>query len=174
MPLIFHVVIVTGGLYLLLSPLLEKWKWHFHLIFWLVVMNLMELIAYIPMRPFAVHGDIGNINHGLGLSPWMIFIPGTLIILLWLYLLFWHVLPRANVIIAGDSQPVRYALLILSAFFVFDWRSVFRVVLLPFPGTEWITGFIGILACVLVIVLCRPGRRWVVDAEERARREIGG
>ncbi|MCK9593952.1 MAG: hypothetical protein M0Q91_18280 [Methanoregula sp.] len=174
MPLIFHAVIVTCGLYLLLSPALVKRKWGFHLIFWLVVMNLMELIAYMPMRAFATNGDIGNINHGLGLSAWVLFFPGTLLILIWLYLLFGRVLPRANVIIAGDSRSVRYALLCLSAFFVFDWRSIFRVVLLPFPETGWVIGFAGIFACVLVIVLCRPGLPWVAQAEERVNAEIGG
>jgi hypothetical protein len=174
MPLIFHAIVVTGGLYILLSPLLLKRKWWFHLVFWLVVMNLMELIAYMPMRAFETHGDIGNINHGLALSPWVLFFPGTLIILLWLYLLFCRVLPRANVVIAGDSQPVRYALLVLAAFFVFDWRSIFRVVLLPFPDTEWIIGFAGVCACVIVILLCRPGLPRVVSAEERAGAEICG
>jgi len=174
MPLIFHAIVVTGGLYVLLSPILKKKKWWFHLIFWLVVMNLMELIAYMPMRAFAAHGDIGNINHGLGLSPWVLFFPGTFIILAWLYLLFARVLPYANVIIAGDSQPVRHVLLVLSAFFVFDWRSIFRVVLLPFPGTEWIIGFAGVLACVIVIVLCQPGRAWVTSAEQRVKAETEG
>jgi hypothetical protein len=157
MPLIFHAVVVTCGLLLLLSPILAKRKWGFHFVFWLVIVNLMELIAYMPMRAFASNGDIGNINHGLGLSPWALFFLGTPLILIWLYLLFFQVLPRANVIIAGDSQPVRYALLFLSAFFVFDWRSIFRVVLMPFPGTEWIIGFAMVSSCVLVIVLCRPG-----------------
>ncbi|MDO9034372.1 MAG: hypothetical protein Q7U51_04130 [Methanoregula sp.] len=174
MPLIFHAVVVTCGLYLLLSPALVTRKWGFHLIFWLVIINLMELIAYMPMRAFATNGDIGNINHGLGLSPWALFFPGTLLILTWLYLLFYRVLPRANVIIAGDSQAVRYALLCLSAFFVFDWRSIFRVVLLPFPETGWVIGFAGTIACVLVIVLCRPGLSWVASAEERVKTDIGG
>jgi hypothetical protein len=173
MPLIFHAVIVTGGLYILLSPLLAKKKWWFHFVYWLVIMNLMELIAYMPMRTFARHGDIGNINHGLGLSPWVLFFPGTLLILTLLYFLFSRVLPRANVIVAGDSQPVRYALLVLSAFFVFDWRSIFRVVLLSFLGTEWIIGFAGISAYVLVIVLCWPGRSWVTSAEERVKAGTG-
>jgi len=137
-------------------------------------MNLMELIAYMPMRAFETHEDIGNINHGLGLSPWVLAIPGTLIILAWLYFLFCRVLPRANVIIAGDSQPIRYALLVLSAFFVFDWRSIFRVVLTPFPETEWVIGFAGVSACVIVILLCRPGLSWVISSEERAKAEIGG
>jgi len=108
MPLVFHAIVVTCGMYLLLKPLLLKKKWEFHLIFWLVIMNLMELIAYMPMRAFAVNGDIGNINHGLAISPWVLFVPGTLLVLAALYVLFVRILPRANVAIAGDSLSVRY------------------------------------------------------------------
>ena len=174
MPLIFHTVVVTCGIYLLLSPALLRKKRGFHLIFWLVIMNLMELIAYMPMRAFTPNGDIGNINHGLGLNPWVLFFPGMLIILVWLWYLFGRVLPRANVVIAGDSRPVRYVLLCLSAFLVFDWRSIFRVILLPFLSSGWFLEFIGILACALVIVLCWSGLPRVTYEEERVKEETGG
>lgn len=173
MPLVFHAVVVTAGMYLLISPLLLKKKWTFHLVFWLVVMNLMELIAYMPFRAFAGNGDIGNINHGLGLSPWILFFPGTLLILLWMGILFFRILPRANVIIAGDSPPVRYVLLVLAAFFVFDWRSIFRVLLLPPASAGWEIGVIALTACILVILICRPGLAWVNAAEEQVRKEMG-
>lgn len=173
MPLVFHAVVVTAGLYILLSPALTKHRWAFHLVFWFIVVNLMELIAYMPLRAFAANGDIGNINHGLLLSPWVLFIPGTLLILFLLWLLFVRVLPRANMILAGDSQPVRYALLLLAAFFVFDWRSIFRVILLPPTSAGWDIGAIALAACVLVILLCRPGLARVRDAEERVKKEMG-
>lgn len=174
MPLLFHAGVVTGGLYLLHSPALVKNTWGFHFIFWLVIMNLMELIAYMPMRAFALNGDIGNINHGLGLSPWRLFFPGTLLILTCLFLLFGRVLPRANVILAVGSRPVRYVILVLAAFFVFDWRSIFRVVLLPFPSSGWIIGFAGVIAGALVIILCRPDLPWVIAAEKRVKDAGGG
>lgn len=173
MPLVFHAVVVTAGLYILLSPMLAKNRWSFHLVFWFIVVNLMELIAYMPLRAFAANGDIGNINHGLGLSPWVLFIPGTLLIIFLLWLLFVRVLPRANVILAGGSQPVRYALLFLAAFFVFDWRSIFRVILLPPGSAGWEIGAIALIACVLVILLCRPGLAWVRRAEEEIPAKSG-
>jgi len=86
-PLILHSVIVIGGLYLLLSGAMLKKKWSFHIIFWLVIVNFMELVAYMPVRAFSLHGDIGNINHGLSLSPWVLFIAGTVLVLAGLYYL---------------------------------------------------------------------------------------
>lgn len=173
MPLVFHAVVVTAGMYLLLSPALANNKWSFHLFFWFIIVNLMELIAYMPLRAFAGNGDIGNINHGLGLSPWVLFFPGTLLILIFLRCLFFRILPRANVIIAGDSQPVRYAILFLAAFFVFDWRSIFRVLLLPPSSAGWEIGAIGLIACTVVIVLCRPGLAWVRRAEKLVQGKTG-
>ena len=173
MPLVFHAVVVTAGMYLLLTPALVNNKWSYHLVFWFIIVNLMELIAYMPLRAFASNGDIGNINHGLGLSPWVMFFPGTLLILLFLGILFFRILSRANVIIAGDSQPVRYALLVLAAFFVFDWRSIFRVILLPPGSAGWEIGVIALIACVLVIILCRPGLARVRLAEEQMHAGTG-
>lgn len=173
MPLVFHAVVVIAGLYLLLSKAWVNNKWTFHLVFWFIIVNLMELIAYMPLRAFAGNGDIGNINHGLGLSPWVLFFPGTLLILLLLGILFFRILPRANVIIAGGSRPVRYALLVLTAFFVFDWRSIFRVFLLPPGSAGWEIGAIALIACILVILLCRPGLAWVRRAEEQVHAGTG-
>jgi len=174
MPLVFHAVVVTAGMYILLSPALANNKWSFHLVFWFIIVNLMELIAYMPLHAFAGNGDIGNINHGLGLSPWVLFFPGTILILLFLGILFFRILPRANVIIACDSRPVRYALLFLAAFFVFDWRSIFRIILLPPLSSGWEIGAIALIACVLIILLCRPGLAWIRRAEEEVRGKPGG
>ena len=41
----------------------------------------MELISYIVMRPFAAGGDTFHFNHGLALSPWLLFVAGTLLIM---------------------------------------------------------------------------------------------
>jgi len=174
MPLVFHAIVVTAGMCILLSPTLANNKWSFHLVFWFIIVNLMELIAYMPLHAFAVNGDIGNINHGLGLSPRVLFFSGTILILLLLGILFFRILPRANVIIAGDSRSVRYALLFLAAFFVFDWRSIFRVILLPPTSVGWETGSIALIACILVILLCRPGLAWVRRAEYDVRGKTDG
>jgi len=167
MPLIFHAIIVSCGLYLLLSRAMLERKWVFHLIFWLVIINLGELIAYMPFRAFFLHGDIGNINHGLGLSPWVLFFPGTILILAWLYYLYRYVLPRTNVVVAKSSRLIRYEILIISAFALFLWSSGLRMVLLYYTGDpQWMLGLIGFAAFGVTIWLCRPEMPWVIAAEE--------
>lgn len=173
MPLIFHAIIVSCGIYLLLSNIMQGRRWGFHFVFWLVVINLEELIAYMPFRAFLEHGDIGNINHGLGLSPWILFFPGVVLILVWLYYLYGRVLPATNVVIAKDSLPIRYIILVGSAFALFLWTSGLRLVYSYPPGDpQWVLGLVAFVSFFLVVWLCRPGNSWVVEAEVRVVQEI--
>lgn len=103
MPLVFHAIVVTGGIYHLLSRTLLQKKWAYHLVFWFIIVNLAELIAYMPVRAFSLHGDIGNINHGLGLNPWITFGVGMPLVIIMLWYLLRHVLPGMYTIVARDS-----------------------------------------------------------------------
>jgi hypothetical protein len=167
MPLILHTVVVIGGLYLLLSGVMVRKKWLFHITFWLVIVNLMELVAYMPVRAFSLHGDIGNINHGLSLSPWLLFLVLTPLILLGLYYLYGRVLPRMYVVVAGGSHLVQYVILIFSAFYLFLFRGSIHNALSFSPGMEWLTGLFGYAAFIVVLYFCRPGMPWVIEAEKK-------
>ena len=173
-PLVLHALIVIGGLYAMQSKALAKRKWIFHCVFWLVVVNLMELFSYMPVRAFALHGDIGNINHGLGLSPWVLFLPGTALVLAGLYFLYGRVLPRMNVVVAGESRLIRYVILVFSAFVLFIERSSSHTALSVAPDMQWATSLFGYTAFVVVLWYCRPTMPWVAGAEEACRREIRG
>lgn len=173
MPLIFHAIVVTGGIYLLLSntllsrALLQK-KWAYHLVFWFIIVNLAELIAYMPIRAFSLHGDIGNINHGLGLNPWITLVVGTPLVLIMLYYLLRHVLPGMYTVVAGDSPLKQYVILITMAFFLFLFTSGIRMA----QAQEWLMSLISFLAFALVILSCRPGLRWVVAEEQQFTKKI--
>ncbi|KAF1075093.1 hypothetical protein [Methanogenium sp. MK-MG] len=163
MPLIFHAIVVTGGIYLLLSRALLQKKWAYHLVFWFVIVNLAELIAYMPIRAFSLHGDIGNINHGLGLNPWITLVVGTPLVIIMLWYLLRHVLPGMYTIVAGDSPLKQYIILITMAFFLFLFTSGIRMA----QAHEWLMSLIGFLAFALVILSCRPNLRWVVAEEQQ-------
>jgi len=165
-PLILHAALVIAGLYLLLSGVLVRRKWLFHLAFWLVVVNFMELVAYMPGGAFSPHGDIGNINHGLHLSPWLLFGIFTPLVFLGLYELYGRVLPRMYAIIAGESRLVRYVILVFSAFYLFIFRGSIHHALSYSPDMEWVTGLFGYAAFVVVLYFCRPGMPWVAAREK--------
>ncbi len=174
MPLLFHAVIVIVGIYLLLSAALVRKKWLFHLVFWLVIVNFMELVAYMPVRAFSLHGDIGNCNHGLGLNPWLLFLVGTPLILLGLYYLYGRVLPRMNVVVAGESRLVRYVILVFSIFYLFVFRGSIHNVLTFAPNMEWLTLLFGYVAFVVILYACQPGSRWITAAEKQFTKEMSG
>jgi hypothetical protein len=165
-PLILHSVIVIGGMYLLLSGAMVRKKWLFHTTFWLVIVNFMELVAYMPVRAFSLHGDIGNINHGLSLSPWLLFVVGMCLILLGLYYLYGRVLPRMYAVVAEESRLVRYEILVFSAFYLFLFRGSIHNALSFSPDMQWVTGLFGYAAFVLVLYFCSPGLPWVIEAEK--------
>ena len=167
MPLVVHTLIIICGLYVLSSGLLFKHKWGYHLVFWFIIANLMELFAYMPMRAFAAHGDTGNFNHGLGLDPLLLFIPGTIFVLLLIYYLFARVIPGMYVVVAEESRIIRHLILYFSAFTLFLWGSGLRVVLYVYPDPQWIMGFIGFAGFGLVLWFCRPDMEWVIQAEKK-------
>ena len=166
-PLILQTVIVITGICLLMSDTMVRRKWLFHLIFWLVIVNFMVLFGNMPGRAFSLHGDIGNINHGLSLSPWLLFLVTTPVILLGLYYLYRYVLPRMYAIVAGESRWVRYEILIFSVFYLFIFRDGIHHALTFSPDMEWVTGLAGYVTCVVVLYLCWPELPWVVEAEKQ-------
>lgn len=154
-PLIGHIVVTALCCYLQTRDWILKMKWLFHALFWLTVVNLMELFAYMPMRAFASHGDLGNINHGLGLSPWVIFIPGFIGILAALAFFFGNVYPRLCLVFAADNRWIQREILALAAFLIFVHGSGLRVVLYVYPDPQWILGLLGFAGFVVVLYLFR-------------------
>lgn len=68
--------IATLSIYLITLYLLQKKfnSYLYCLIFWINLINLRELWAYVPLRALSTTADIANINYSLSLSPWWIFI----------------------------------------------------------------------------------------------------
>jgi len=160
-PLVVHAAIVTLGLSLLRRKGMWERKWLSHTLFWFVIANLMELIAYITMRAFSTHGDVGIFNRGLGLSPWVLFIAGSLAIAATLFVLFGKMLPRMHVVFARGNLMNEWSILLMTAFFLFLWGSGIRVVLYVYPDPQWMFGLLGFAAFCVVLVVCNPARAWV-------------
>ena len=159
MPLLLHTLIVTLGILWLRRPWKKERKWLYHVTYWFVIANFMELIAYVVMRPFASGGDTGHFNRGLGLSPWFLFVAGTLFTVLGLYVLFRNILPRMVDAFAGGCRATEWLILLMTAFLLFLWGSGLRVVLYVRPDPRWMFGLIGFAAFGAVVVLCNPSRR---------------
>jgi len=155
-PLIAHAAIVIAGILVLNTGAARSRKWLFHILYWFVTANFMELIAYINMRAFAEHGDIGIFNHGLGLSPWIVFTAGSLAVFYGLYALFSSVLPSAIAVFAAGNPLTGRMIIVMTAFLLFIWGSGMRVILACYPDPQWMFGLAGFIAFVAVIAFYRP------------------
>jgi hypothetical protein len=150
-PLVFHTIVVVVGLFLLQRPWMINRKWLFHTPYWFVIVSLMELISYIVMRPFAPGGDTFHFNHGLAISPWILFVAGTLLIIVALYILFTKVLPLLCEAIAPGNGLAYWAIVLMTAFILFLWGSGMRAISM-YPGSQWMFGLIGVAAFVFVLL----------------------
>lgn len=155
-PLMMHAVVAGLGIFLMRRPWLFERKWLFQVVYWFVVGNLMELVAYIFMRSFSGHGDIGQFNRGTGLSPWWVFGIGSGILIWGLTLFFRDSLPRLQLLFAKDNPSAMWMLLLLTSFLIFLWGSGLRV-MASVTGPQGLFGLIGILAFILTVWLFRPG-----------------
>jgi hypothetical protein len=154
-PLVLHTIVVVVGLLLLQRQWMAEKKWLYHLVYWIVVVGLTELIAYIVMRPFTPGGDTGHFNRGLGISPWLLFIVGTSSIIVALYVLFTKVLPVMDEIVARGNQLTEWSILLMTSFVMFLWGSGIRVLSL-YPHPPWMFGLLGIAAFVGALFIYHP------------------
>jgi hypothetical protein len=156
-PLLVHTIVVALGLVLLQRPWMKKNKWLFHTLYWFVIVNFMELIGYIVMGSFAPGGDTGHFNHGLGLSPWFLFVAGTLVITIGLYILFSKIVPLMDDVIARRNHLTHWAILLMTAFILFLWGSGLEAMSL-YPDPQWMFGLLGVAAFGFVLLTCNPNR----------------
>lgn len=160
-PLVMHWTVVILGL-ALMSRNRPRGRWLFHFLYWFVVANLMELIAYILMRAFASHGDIGLFNRGLGLDPWYVFVAGNAALAYALFVLCTRALPRLNAHFALGNRPAQWCILTLTAFALFVWGSGLRLVLYVYPDPQWAFGLLGFASFGAMLVACAPSRPWFI------------
>jgi hypothetical protein len=171
-PLIFQAAVFIICLYLMLGNRLLQKRRLFHLAFWVAIINFMELFTYIAYDSFASHGDIGNINRGLGLSPWLLFPANVTLVLAGLYLLFFRVLPKMNVVVAEGNLFTEMLILIASAFILFRLGDVIWEMASLYPDPQWMIGLIGLAAFALVVSLCWPTRRWIIEGEREVSKNL--
>jgi hypothetical protein len=148
MPDVLHIIMVTAGLFLMRTQWVQKRKWVFITLFMWTVINLAELLSYVVMRPFPSNGDTGRFNAGLAISPWFLFVIGTGLIILALWVLFQKVLPVMDAVVARGNRATYWAFVLGSGFILFLWGSALRVVTI-YPDPGWVFGLIGLPAFVI-------------------------
>jgi hypothetical protein len=131
------------------------------------------VFEYVFTRSFLQNDDFGNINHGLGISPWPIFIAGTVLGIIGLYYLLADKLPEYYSIVTPHQRSLQYVAVSAVSFVIFLFYIGLRITAYP-DIPEWWCGVIGIAALFLVPCIASPARRWVQERMENPGTYDGG
>ena len=138
----------------------RKRPWVYHTIFWSLAVTFIMIFEYVFTRSFMTGDDFGNIEHGLGLCPYAIFIPGTILGLIALWYIFMVLVPCHFRIVTPFELPKQYITIASVSFVFFLLYIGIRINAYPdFP--EWFFGLIGLIALFITPLLVSPMRRWV-------------
>ncbi len=156
-PLVMHFTMVTCGLVYLGRKKATAKKTLFLTVYLFVLVNLMELVAYIYMRSFAQHGDTGIFTRGTGTPPWLFFLVGSALLTWALWILFTRAMPRLQKLFFPDNAYGQWIILLLTSFIVFLWGSGIRV-LAYVEDSSRLFGVLGIILFAVTLTWFRPGR----------------
>lgn len=135
--------------------------------YWFLVMNMLPMMQYLTVSTFSSGGDTGHFAHGLNISSWWIFLPGTVFIIF----AMWRIL-KIEIIKAYVVMPIKsitgqniLLLITLGIIFLFIYTHGYN----PFTdkGLDSFSRVMAILSIVLAPVLfivCNPMRDWVQRA----------
>ena len=170
-----NAVIVTGILFIVSLTLLprrniQKHIYIFSLLFWALVINVIPLMQYFTLTAFSNEGDVGHFTHGLNISPWWVFMPGTVIVVLALWRIFTVEIIRYYAVMPISSLWGRRFILILALFTIFWFIYSHGYNPLTDTGTNLpskILAIISILVAPILYVICNPSRDWVKASIQR-------
>lgn len=151
---------VTAGL--MTVKWVKEHRWAYHTIFWTSVITFIMIFEYVFTRSFMTHDDFGNINHGLGISPWPIFITGTILGLIGLYYLYAYKLPEYFAIMTPDARTLQYISGAVISFIIFLFYIGLRITSYP-EIPQWWFGTAGIVALFIAPLIASPTRAWVQE-----------
>ncbi len=156
-PLVMHFTMITCGLIYLGGKNTATKKTFFLTVYLFVLINLMELVAYIYMRSFAEHGDTGIFTRGTGTPPWLFFLLGSVLLTWALWIVFTRAMPKLQNIFFPVNIPGQWTILLLTSFIVFLWGSGIRVMAYVEDPSRWL-GAIGVILFAATLIWFRPGR----------------
>ncbi len=149
---------------LLNTKIIQRCSSRYTLIYWFLMVNMIPLVQYLTVSTFSSEGDVGRFIHGLHLSGWCIFIPGTLFNIWALWRILTVEVPRSYVVIPIKNIIAQNIFLLtsLSIIFLFIYTHGYN----PFSdkGTNQFSKILAMISIALVpllFVVCHPSRQWV-------------
>lgn len=154
------------GYFLLKSGYVQKRPYLYYFVFWFQLMNLGNFYDYVPIRTFASHGDMGNLTHGLNISPWWVFVifGYPIAFLMWQFFAKTMVFMYLNLLIRAVA--VQAALMIICVLLLFGWfggilGAVTSSTPMPYGETAYFLEVASFLAIPGIIFILWPTRNWM-------------
>lgn len=161
---IVSLVILIIALSVLGSKQINNKSLIFTLLYWLLIMNMVPLIQYLSVSPFASGGDTGHFARGLNFSPWWVFIPGTIFIIFVLSMILGNIIPKAYAIIPIKSLLGQNLFLLTSLCIMFLFIYTHGYNPLTDKGLDLFTKALVVISICLVpilFIICNPARGWI-------------
>lgn len=151
-------------------PNIQKNTFLFTFFYFSLALSNVPLVQYFILTTFSTEGDIGRFTTGLNISPWWIFIPGTIFVIFVLLKVFKNEVPRAYAVIPIKSLWGRrlFLFITLAIIFLFIYSHGYNP--LTDKGTTLISkamSVISILLVPIIFIICDPSRKWVNQAIKR-------
>jgi hypothetical protein len=140
---------------------------------WFNIMNIANVFDYIPIRTFTPlnwNTDMSNLERGLNISPWVVYVLGGYFVLFLIWQLFSKTLVEAYVYLGLDSLWARSFLMIMIVLVLFDYFSLAG--LHGFGETSSFLSLTSRWISPAIIVFCWPNRQWVREKVASIRGQL--
>lgn len=139
----------------------------FTLVYWFLIINMIPLVQYLCVSTFSSQGDTGRFIHGLNMSGWWLFAPGTAFIIYAIWRIVTIEIIKAYTIIPIKSILGKniFLLVTLSIIFLFIYTHGYNP--LTDNGMDLFSktlSIISIAAVPALFLICNPVRDWVKKA----------
>ena len=129
---------------------------------WFNVMNIANVFDYIPIRTFTPlnwNTDMDNLERGLNVSPWLVYVLGGYFVLFLIWQLFSKTLIEAYVVLGLEPLWVKSFLMIAVVLVLFAYFG--RAGMHGFGETSAFLSYTSRWISPAVMVFCWPDRQWV-------------
>lgn len=157
-----NILLFLLSLWLLMNVKIKQRTYLFYFLFFFNLMNLGNIYDYIPIRTFATQGnmvDILDIEHGLNISPWWIYILASYPLGFIIWQFFANTLVSAYINLKITSLVLKVGLMIICVCILFGYFGL--------PGffshgeIPYFISTTSFLAIPGIIIALWPTRAWV-------------
>ncbi|MGE3319645.1 MAG: hypothetical protein AB7I18_10160 [Candidatus Berkiella sp.] len=147
------------SIYLLQNKTVKDHPLLYYFIFWLNFMSLAHFYHYVPLLVFSPIGDMANLSKALAISPWIIYILFSYLVIFMLYHFYTKTLITTYQVL-NSTKVSQAALLILCTILMFGYVALDGIL----GGQGVIPLFLSITSIAAIpgiLAACWPTRKWI-------------